>query len=461
MSTKLKRTLFVVLFILLFFAVRLHFYKTPLYGEEGIFAELVVNTPKSPEFHLAKRIDGQNIYRIPFHPHALYHSIRFAGVLASPLIDSVSWQDDAQIAPILRFVFSLFQFVMMLAVALFLCIKRGPVNFLLLALFIAVVISPISIVTSINLQVDGSIGVVMTGVFAIALLFLLSGNPNSVIARAGLFIASVVLGTGKQEWSMVLLIAMLGAGTHLFITRKSNPVKPNLSILLIALTGLTAGHIFSYFLEPTAYIGGYRVFWRFSGIEKVIDGGGELNRFIKLTWDRKRWLATAIPLALAVMVLVLKKVKQLKPLESMLCLFGLGLFGAYFISTWNSEPRYFMPSVFVMTVAIIAVLPDKTDKKVTVPIGIIVLLMYAANGIFLFNNIVKKPIKPYFDTSTVNLKPNQVAMLASGDVWNKLDIDFVRNSIGKSDAEFQAKRHNKELWYPESNVKETLTQHDP
>ena len=110
MSVNIKRVMFVVLFIMVFFAVRIHFYNIPLTGEDGIFAEMMVNQQENPNIQLCGRVDGQNFYKVPSHPIMLYHVLCFGARLSSPLVADVPWQNDAKITPPLRFICSLFQF---------------------------------------------------------------------------------------------------------------------------------------------------------------------------------------------------------------------------------------------------------------------------------------------------------------------------------------------------------------
>jgi len=108
MKTTKQKIIFIATFVVLFFAVRTHFYKFPLSGEEGIFAEIFVNHSQGPDFLLLGRSDGENFYKIPRHPYNLYQSVKIAGIICSPIIKQLPYTDDLRITPVLRMLFSLF-----------------------------------------------------------------------------------------------------------------------------------------------------------------------------------------------------------------------------------------------------------------------------------------------------------------------------------------------------------------
>lgn len=453
MRERTKKILFVLSFVLLFFAVRLHFYRSPLTGEEGMFADLVVNGHQGPDFLLSSRIDGEKKYFIPRHPDGLYYVTRAAGSIFSPLIDRVPWQDDAKITPVLRFVFSTSMFLILSLLVIHICLRKRPINPFLIILFIAVTVSPVAIFTSANLQIDGSVGVLMNGVFALGLLFFLSSNSRNAIKYILLFAGSFFLATGKQEWSIILLAALSVVAIYLTIVRIRNSAKisQDVFMLLTVTTGLVAGNIFSYFIGPENYGGGLDVFWRFSRIGNIAKGEVEFARWIPSTLRRLEWTDTIIALIAISGLFVFIKRKEIKTAEILLCVYGFGLFAAYSLSFWISESRYFAPSLIVMTAAIISIFPSKIGGKSIVFISVLSLIMFATTAKFLHKTITELPSRPYFDASQIKLQPDQIAILSTANAWNKLDIDFVNNSNSKEGIERTAEIHHKRL-YPEDYV---------
>jgi len=447
MSTILRRILLVLLLIILFFAVRWHFYKIPLSGEDGMFAEMMVHPPDGPK-GLYGRIDGEGYYEILRHPAMLYTVLTFGARLSSPLLADVPWQDDAKITPPLRFICSLFQLFIFVALAVYLSFRKQPVHILLALIFIGVVISPVSVKSSTALQVDNTTGALMLVIFSMVILFILSDGLKGKAAHIFLLAATVFLAMGKQEWSMVLLIALLATTVCLFVLRMktSANIRPDILLLLTILAGVVAGNIFSYLAGPYGYVGGLRVFWDHSRVEEIASGGVGFDLWLRLTCLKLKWMCTVIGLIAISLILALNKFKQLKGLEILLILFGIGLFGAYFISVCNINARYYIPSLVVTMFAIIALFPTKLTRKTTIAISVIVIMMFATSGVYLLYKIGIEEPKPYFDASRVSLAPNQIAVLSPADAWNKPQIDFLSYYMGRPNVERLASEYNKRLW---------------
>ena len=291
----------------------------------------------------------------------------------------------------------------------------------------------------------------MNGAFALAILFFLSGNSKNATKYILLFAGSFLLAAGKQEWSMVLLAALFVVAIYLYVNRVRNSAKisQDVFMLLTVTAGLVTGNIFSYFIDPGNYIAGLEVFWRFSRVSDLTEGKVESGRWILLTLGRLEWTDTIIALIAISGISVFIKRKEIKASEILLWVYGLGLFAGYSISIWNSEPRYFAPSLIVMTAAVIAVFPPKISAKFMVLTASLILLMCATSVKFLHKTVTERSSRPYFDASQIKLQPDQIAILSTAKAWNKLDIDFVNSSNSKEGIERTAERFNKTLLYEE------------
>jgi len=387
------------------------------------------------------------------HPNNLYNTIKFAGFISSPITNQVPWQDNAKITPLLRLLFSMFQFVVLSVIAFYLVLRKSPTSLLMAAIFLAVAISPIAIDTSANLQVDGSVGVLMSGLFAIAILYFLSSTTRNTFSYIMLFAATFFLATGKQEWSMVLVIALIITAVYTCYAQKKFQSSQSLDkpVVIAILSGLAAGHLFSYLICPQNYMGAFTVLWQFSRVENLLSGQIETERWISLTLSRLRWICTIAALAVISGIFIFRRLKVLKPLELLIWLYGIGLFCAFVISNWNHESRYFAPALITLTIATIAVFPPDISKNTLAVTSVLLILMLAVSGIFLYNNIVRKPLKPYFDSSEIALKPGQIAILSTAQAWNRPEIDFANYNSRQEGVERFAEKHNKTL-YPEDFV---------
>ena len=453
MQTTRQKVIFIAIFVVLFFAVRVHFYKFPLSGEEGMFAEIFVNQPQGSEFMLQGRADGENIYNNRAHPYNLYNSLRIAGFLCSPITKQIPYTDDLRITPLLRVLFSMFQFFILLGIGLYLCFRKEAVNILLALLFLAIAISPTAIKTSIILQIDGGVGILMNGLFAAIILLIARSKKRTFLHYALLFCATFYLATGKQEWSIILLFAFIVIGIFALITRSVNrqDFKPDIPIVLTIFAGVITGNIISYFLGPINYMGSLDVIWQFSRIESAISGDTQIADWVQLRLSKIFWICTVIALAAISSILAFQKIKKIRLPELLLCIYGLGLFGAFFFSNASLVPRHFAPSLIVLTFAVIALFPSKMSPKTFTVISLILFTMYASTVVHVFVSTFMKPIRPHFDASTVNLKPDEIAILSPAQGWNKPEIDFINHYMGKTSVEKTAKKLNKKL-YPQDYV---------
>lgn len=453
MQAKTWKSIFIIIFVILFFSTRAHFYKLPLVGEEGIFAELLINQPKEPDFVLSARIDGENLYSAPRHPNMLYNSIKIAGIVASPFANYSMWQNDQKITPTARLIFSMFQFVILLAIAAYLALYNSQIFHFRTIIFLVVTVSPIAIFTSANLQIDGSVGVLMNGLFAITLLPFLSYSPKRSFNYILVFFATLFLSTGKQEWSVVLMVALGLTTLYIYFLRKKalTNSKPDYVIALIIFSGISVGHIISYYLSPQNYLGAFQVFWNFSRAEEILSGQIKIERWLSLTSLRLQWIFTLAGLTAISSLLIFHKRRQIKPIELLIWLYGMGLFGAYFISNWNPEPRYFAPALMILIIATIIMFPPALPKRLSIAISSLIVSMLISSVVFLYGGIVKVPLKPYFDAAEYNnLRSDQVAVLSTAKGWNKLDIDFINKSIGSKGIKKLANNKGKKL-YPSVN----------
>ncbi|MBW8015193.1 MAG: hypothetical protein FVQ82_03330 [Planctomycetes bacterium] len=451
MRENTKKIIFIASFVLLFFAVRLHFYRFPLTGEEGAFANIFVNQTHGPEFLQQGRSDGEDFYGFPRHPETLYNSLRIAGIVCSPIIKQVPYTDDMKITPVLRLLFSLFQFFILLGIGAYLCSRKKPVNILLALLLLAVAVSPTAIKTSVRLQIDGGVGILMNALFAAALLFIAKSDKRTFFRYVLLFCATFYLAAGKQEWSIILLTAIFAVGMFLLFTRllMRQQFNHEPKILAIIIVGIIAGNICSYLIGPVNYMGAFGVIRDFSRIENVASNDISFMDWVRLRSSMTFWICTIIALITLSSIFVLQNIKKIRPPELLIWIYGLGLFGAFFFSKASLDPRHFAPSLIILTFAVIALFPKKTAAKTFAAISIILFAMFASTGLHLFVSNFVNPIRPHFDPSTLNLKADEIAILSPAQAWNKTDIDFINHFMGKRGVEDTAKKLNKKLYPPD------------
>ncbi len=161
-----------------------------------MFAAIVVNRPPNPDYLLVARIDEQEHYQGIGHPAPLYETMKLAAKLWPP-VGPQSVHDDALATPRLRFYFCLFQLVAWLGVGLLaLLVTRASgvvVRITTMVIVAAAAASPIAVVSSTELQVDGSVGALMVGVMAAATCLAARRVLPVSVTYATFFIAATVL----------------------------------------------------------------------------------------------------------------------------------------------------------------------------------------------------------------------------------------------------------------------------
>jgi hypothetical protein len=141
--------------------------------------------------------------------------------------------------------------------------------------------------------------------------------------------------------------------------------------------------------------------------------------------------------------------------EFLIFIFGLGLFGAFSVSLHRSDPRYFAPSLVVLTMAVVAVFPGKINTRFFVMTSIVTLLMFVSSGAFFYARIIKHPTKSYFDVTSVPVPSGQAVVVSTGVAWNKVGLDFVNYDAGKWLADWYLKEYDKELYPSDITWSET------
>ncbi|HUT60391.1 MAG TPA: glycosyltransferase [Phycisphaerae bacterium] len=441
-----RKLAFALAAVVLFFLVRAPFCRAPLVYEEGIFADVFVNRPQGPDYHLAARIDGVNVYRPLSHPAPLYESMRLAGLAMRWLVPNPPLPDEV-VTPRLRLAFSLFQLAIWLGVlALVVFGRTWSRHRLLLAMLVLVIASPIAIATSTQLQVDGSVGVLMNGLMALAILWAVRQDSPGPMSLGFLALGAFVVGLGKQEWTIVLLCTVACWLAYLAGLRiAGRRVGRHVLAAVVILVALAAGNALSYVIDPLNYRGGIAV------MERVIPAYTVASRsgvsWLWVTGKRLPMLATPLMLMGVLAVMLAARRWRVGPYHVLLILYGLGLFGPFFVSKWQTDPRYFAPSVVALVIAVAAVFPQRIDIRAAAAVAVVLLGMAIHDATFVVRRIVRRP-----DPAPALVVPSDkstVPRLPTGRAWNKPDVDFVGDGISRADAASLLEKYGKTLFVPQ------------
>jgi len=368
---------FIILFII-YFGTRVPLYTHQLIGEEGLFANIFYNRPSAPNYLLYARVNGKDFYDLMAHPALLYVPFSAAGKFFSAFLN-LRGMSDNDLTMLMRFTASLFQWIVWSA-AMILLLKlknRGSSSFLHL-LLIAVLVSPLAVGSSIMLQLDGTSGVLMCGLVALAIC-LKAKNIFSPRTSLILFVlATGYLGFGKPDWSIVFGGAILL--TILWAVATKSLEKDLLYFLIGGLVGCALGNLGSCLIFPENYIGGAQVFASLSKGHTVFDA--HVGDLWSRTLERMPFILHLLALLIFLFVVI---AKTPTPLGILSFLFASGLFGAYFLSSWSSTYRYFAPSLMAAAMTCILFIPEKIGLRIKLFVIALLVFNVIHLGLFVYN----------------------------------------------------------------------------
>jgi len=409
-----------------YFVLRTPLLSSHLFDEEGIFADVVVNQPARPDYCLVGHIRGETLRMKIEHPAPMYELMKLAGQLAAPLTHPPS--PERRITIVLRVLFSMFQLMFWLLLGCELVARAAgrtlrPITQAMLA---TLMMMPIAIFSSVELQTDGSAGVFMNGLCMLAIGAMDRDATLSRARRLLLVGGAALLGGGKQEWSLVFVASLLAWGGYLLLLRRlGEEVKAELMTLGLLALGLGAGNLASYLFDPVNYLGGLDVLRRISRNDVV--SSGTLPTWRRLWLQRIEWIAPLFVMLAAVAVLLLRQFRSRRYLI-LIALHGSGLLAGFLMSTWSGVLRYFAPA-FVSLAAALVILSDVPAPRWSGRVLAAALaVMWLHGGYQLYK---MRPAHPALQM------PPQAACIphwTTSALWNHPEINFINDEIGVVDA---------------------------
>ncbi len=374
----------------------------------------------------------------------LYELLSGAGSLSNLLSDTSFLNTDQKISRV-RFAFSSFQLFIWLLLFLILFRRAlsntSPCQILLI---FAAAITPMAIASSIMTRLDGSVGILMTGLPVLAIAA--AARAEKIRKSHILFFGSSVFlfGMGRNEWTILFLVATGIVFLFSFFDKKS-PRKELWTFLAAGTAGLFLGNLASYLLDPGNYIGGFGlIFFR-----------GEATQFLDLgtAGDFRRLLVRlfmSFPTLCFLAVGLGFFIKHRRSLSLLLLLLpGLLFFGYLpsFLSDTFYSYRYFAPALICSTIAAVAFIQANT--KPWVKVGIVILSLILIGQTVYFSRVALsnklsvtdgfgRPVHAYFpNKDEVVKKAKEAGCVPVLPNWTKFshpDSDFVIPSLGKENA---------------------------
>ncbi|MBU5636451.1 hypothetical protein KOM00_06850 [Geomonas sp. Red69] len=485
-----------------FFLLRLPFYAQELVGEEGIIAHLFLNEVKKPDYLLLARIDGVNQMTAPQHPAPMYQAINGVGKVVRQLVP-FGKLDPLESAFVLRVVFSLPLFLVLLSGVVYLYRCGNENLYYWLALLVGFASSPVLLVSSTELQLDASFGIGSFGLWALAVTAL-SGSLPARLYRHGavLFLACFAAGLGKNEWSLVLCVTLFAGVAYAWFSARSRGAGGGaVAILLLGLFGLLAGNLFSYLDDPLNYVMGWQLMSSMSKHESIFNlaklqqllgvmgarwtyvaqalllilcssflflrarfAGGRMERwgagllflgglYYLSTWNEMvpfNIVSFLVPLAVLVFALILiawladgEGKAPLSAFSLVPALFSLLLFAAYFVSTWEGGPRYYAVAQIVSLFALVSVLRVQSvsaQRKLLVCVTLSLLVLHAVSW-------ANRGRYQRVVVHTPDRQGNCLPVLSSGEAVFKKG-DFLGSSCSREYLQQMSKKYNRPLCGP-------------
>jgi hypothetical protein len=446
-------------FLLVFFCARLPLFSLGWDGQDanGHDADIFFHQPAKPNYLLFGRIHGQEIYVPPFgHPAPPYEMYALLGKAVNWAIPYQTFS-DTQIIMLLKVISSLFQLAVWLPLLWLMirnCSERTPR--LVGCLFItALAISPLAIQGSNEFQIDSTFGFAMAGGYALALLFADRKERHPIFGFLAVLLASAFLGLGKNEWTIVLIVAwgiLLAVGvTTSFVGRHGDEHQSRRFLLCLSATflGLGVGNLASYMFEPALYLSGWELMAEMVKKASITSDAGR-NHFVEVNKQRLRFTQAPIILIVFMTWQVVLRRFQFSPGLILASIFGFGLFSAFFISTWGSFPRYFAPALAVLSVAIVWLFIERPFKAATLLACTLASCWLAVGGV-RFAQSTQLARSSISGIRNIQAKPDAkcALLLPVEDGYRRKDLDFAHIGWGYEGAEETAQKFGGHICPPD------------
>jgi hypothetical protein len=432
-------------FLLIFFFARLPLFSLGWDGQDasGSDADIFVHQPGKPNYLLFGRIHGQEIY-VPAlgHPAPMYEMYALLGKAVQWIIPFQTFSNQ-QIITLLKVIACLFQLAVWIPL-LWWMLRNSERTARLVgcAIITALALSPLAIQGSNEFQLDSTFGFVMAGMYALALLFADRAERFPILGFLAIATASAFLGLGKNEWTIVA-VAAWGALliVRLAIRLARGPDEDHqhrrfLVCVSATILGLCAGNLASYLFEPTLYVSGLELIVRMVQGSSVASGA-DGSRFVEINMERLQFTqALLFVIAFMAWPAVLGRLPS-SPGLMLASLFGLGLFLAFFLSTFAAFARYFAPALAALSVALVWLYVERPPRGAALVICTVASCWVAWTGIRHAHSywLARSSI---YGVRDIHPRPDCALLVPVEDGYRRKDLDFVHLGWGYQGAEKMA-----------------------
>ena len=447
-----RNILWLLLFAILYFVPRTPYLLNPLHGEEGDFAEIFYTQPANPNYLLIGRIDNTNLFIPPEHPAIIYEILSDYGLLWKAIINYQTLTILA-LTFFVRLAFSMFLFLIVAIIILMILHRRALFSLkdriTLFVLVTVLAITPPAMAISTSVQVDGSVGILLAGLLAVALLgYRLKIYPART-ASIFVFISSLLFGLGKNEWSLALVLALLATGSYLYITTRKNGDGQSFNAAWVLLgfifAGLLLGNFISYLYDPENYLAGFNVMFRISKAStyNIISFGSERLAFTYVHLLLLAFIAIAL----------IRAWKNSDYILFSYFILGATLYFAYFVTSWAIEPRYYAASLIIcLAGTVVAYGYLSGDKTRWILWGLsFVLLIVTCNQVVQDGRRIRVNLQLALQNNTNSqvaaIPPGCIPIMGMGEAFGQ-KFDFIADSLSPEDASRLAAKYNRSICTP-------------
>lgn len=430
--------LVVFLFIILFWVIRLplfsHTFGWHIWEDgNGLDTSIFVNQPSYPNYSLYGRVDGVELYAsIVGHPRLPYEMFSFLGKVVNLVLPLKNLSEEHTISFIkLLVTSSQFLIYCLIGIQLFKNmeepLKKASSIFLLFLLSCA----PISIYNSNEFQIDSFWGFLMIGVFL--LTFVNYYRYKKIFPGILLALSSAFIGFGKNEWSIMLVLACLFIlFLHIVVQRLIKKDRVEMSFvktICIILLGNILGNLINYLADPFMYVSGIKLIVQMVTVG-TMSGAPSNVAWFDVFLVRIPFISTCIFLILLISLFIRQNRKKINYYYTFLFVYSFFLFFAFFISSWGNYSRYFAPSLIGLIFVFLLYFANYKVKKVNI-VGIIVMIFVI--GFFGFKQLkdfyTQSEKSEYFNV-TYDTSSDCIPLIDVGRVYKKKNVDFIHLSVG-------------------------------
>ena len=413
----------------------------------GQLTNIFLHNIQGPAYLENARGDNHLNFARTYHPSLLYEIPRIAGLIINPLV-SIPNRGPIECAISMKIISALAQFLffgILLVLTLTASYSSASIKHGACAAIILISLSPLALMSSDEFQTDTFSGTFLIGGATLLLVLGARLKTGSRPQFLTLFLAGVLLGCGKNEWSVGILIANLLALVSGSIARSEQSTIKIGSLLL----GLLWGNFLSFEINAQNYVEGWSLI---SGMVASHSGIGASHSYhfletIRLTFP---YMLTVYILIGGLLGTALLR-KNITAIFLILLLSGSALSCGFLLSSWTLVSRYFFPGFLLLAGAVCVASKDLPSGKITQRWMLLGLVALSLNNLYFDSGLFKKASeirsweREHGALVFEPLSPDEAYLLDICYLLPNVDQNFIHAWVGNETIVFHLKSTGKKL----------------